>query len=73
LPSSDDVSIDSDFYSDEEDIRGRRSNRLRKQKEMSKSKSREQRGHKLGRSLRSRGNNVNYNVDDAGSADQSQS
>jgi hypothetical protein len=73
LPSSDDVSIDSDFYSDEEDIRGRRSNRLRKQKEKSKSKSRDQRGHKLGRSLRSRGNNVNYNVDDAGSADQSQS
>ena len=71
MPSSDDVSIDSDFYSDDEDIGGRRSNRLRKQKEKSKSKSREQKDHKLGRNLRSRGNNVNYKIDETGSVDQS--
>lgn len=41
LPSSDDVSIDSEFYSDDEDARGRRSNRLKSQRDKSKSKSRE--------------------------------
>ena len=41
LPSSDDDSIDSEFFSDEDAPAGRRSNRLRSRQKKSKSKNRE--------------------------------
>lgn len=41
LPSSDDDSIDSEFYSEDEDAKGRRSNRIKSQKDKYKSKSHE--------------------------------
>ena len=70
LPSSDDDSIDSEFFSQEDAHGGRRSNRLRSLQNKSKSRNRENKESKTRRNLRSREQNVKYRFDDTHSANE---